>query len=64
MAGIYKLLFDLSLYYSLSGFYLVIFFEEAPFLPGFLALCAAAVLNRLLPKQNLLKSVALFLPPV
>ncbi len=52
MAGIYKLIFDLSLYYSLTGFYLVVFFRTPPSALGMLLLCAAVGLEAFLRGRN------------
>jgi len=66
MAGIFKLLFDLSLYYGVTGFFLVILFHAQPFLPGFGALCAAMAANRLLGDKGKpsLRFALLLLPPL
>ena len=45
MVEIYKLIFDLALYYTLSGYYLIIGAHESPSTPGFIALCAAVALD-------------------
>ena len=45
MLETYKLIFDLALYFTLSGYYLLIGAHVGPSAAGFLALCAAAALD-------------------
>ena len=48
MTEFYKLVFDLSLYYTLSGYYLLLTAHAQPSAVGFLALCCAAALDAVL----------------
>ena len=52
MAGIYKLIFDLALYYTLAGFYIGVFFSAAPSVPGILLLVLIVVLDAILRRQK------------
>ena len=61
MTEIYKLLFDLSLYYTLSGFYLILIAEESPSVVLFLALLAAAGLDALLRVRVKARGKSVFL---
>lgn len=69
MVETYKLVFDLALYFTLSGYYLIIGAHVGPSAPGFLALCAAAGLDAILRtrgvygrRQRFLRLLPLFLP--
>ena len=66
MAEFYKLLFDLSLYWTFSGFFLRLIARQAPSAAGFLTLCAAAALDALLRARpqmpRLVRYVPLLLP--
>ena len=46
MAAAYKLIFDLSLYYSLSGFYATLLYGSPPSVIGFVLLCGGIILER------------------
>lgn len=48
MIELYKLVFDLSVYFTLSGYYLFLTSKTPPSVAGFLALAAAAALDALL----------------
>lgn len=52
MTEIYKLLFDLSLYYTISGYYLILIARESPAAALFLALIAAAGLDAFLRSRS------------
>jgi hypothetical protein len=65
MAEFYKLLFDLSLYYTLVGYYFRLISGCAPSVAGFAALCLCAALDTLLRLRALPRAVRvlpLFLP--
>ena len=66
MAEVCKLLFDLSLYYTLTGFYLRCISGEGPSAVCFLALALCAVLDAVLRargvKHRLLRVIPLLLP--
>ncbi len=66
MAEVCKLLFDLSLYHALTGFYLRCISGEGPSAACFLALAACAALDAFLRargvKHRLLRSLPLLLP--
>ena len=47
MVGAYKLIFDLCLYYSLSGFYTTLLYHSPPSLLGFGLLCLSVILERI-----------------
>ena len=52
MIGLYKLIFDLSVYYILAGFYLNVFVKVPASLPGFALLCLMAGLYILARYKN------------
>ena len=62
MAEFYKLLFDLSLYYTLTGWYLSIFAHVAPSAAGFIALAACAALDSVFRARNVKNSFLRILP--
>ncbi len=69
MTEYYKLLFDLSLFYTISGYYLMLTTEQAPSVFLFLALVAASGLDSLFRARRLyhpgkygLRLLPLFLP--
>ena len=62
MTECYKLIFDLSLYYTLSGFYLMLVFSEKPSPWGFLLLAAAALADAALQARKKPRGRAGFLP--
>ena len=66
MAGVLKILFDLSLYYTLTGFYLICVSGQAPSAVCFLALVCCASVDALLRtrgvKNRLLRSLPFLLP--
>lgn len=45
MIGLYKLIFDLSVYYILTGFYLNLFLSKPASLPGFALICLMVALH-------------------
>ena len=47
MVAVFKLIFDISIYYALSGFYLQLLFDAPPSAVSMLLLCAAVILHRL-----------------
>ena len=66
MIEFYKLLFDLTLYYELSGFYFKVIFHVRPSVGGFLLLLTSVLLDIFLrsrdAKRGLLKYLPLVLP--
>ena len=62
MVQVYKLLFDLSLYYCIGGYYLRLAAGEAPSVIGFLALCTCAALDALLRVRGVKGRRARILP--
>lgn len=62
MVGAYKLIFDLSVYYSLTGFYMVLFYRESPSALGFLLLCVSIVLERFAHQRGKKAPVLMALP--
>ena len=62
MTEVYKLLFDLSLFYTVSGYYFILIGHTAPSVAGFLALAAAAGLDALLRARSKAYPRLRFLP--
>ena len=62
MTECYKLIFDLSLYYTLSGFFTMLAFREKPAPLGFLLLAAAALADAGLRSGKRLRGRIVFLP--
>ena len=62
MAQVYKLLFDLSLWFCLGGYFLRLTTGKAPSAIGFVALCLCAGLDALLRSRELKARWARFLP--
>ena len=53
MTEVYKLLFDVSFYYSLSGYFCYLFTQEQPFIWGLPLIIASAVVSVLLKKMGI-----------
>ena len=66
MIGFFKLFFDLTLYYALSGYYLVIIFNVPPAFSGFLALVIAIAAVQCLKNKvsDYLRYAIMLLPPL
>lgn len=62
MTEVYKLLFDLSLYYCVGGYFLRLATGKAPSAAGFLALCACAALDALLRSRGVRSRWARVIP--
>ena len=62
MTEFYKLLFDLALYYTVTGYYFILIAHTPPSVAGFLALAAAAGLDALLRARSKAYARVRFLP--
>jgi hypothetical protein len=62
MVQVYKLLFDLSLWYCLGGYFLRLTTGKAPYVPGFLALCLCAGLDAFLRSREVKARWARIIP--
>ena len=67
MAYVYKLIFDISVYYGISGYYMILYMDAAPSLAGMLLLVAAIVSYRLVSEKypdSRWKNLLLLLPGI
>ena len=62
MTELYKLVFDLALYETLSSFLLVLFGQRGPSAVGFIALALAVLLDALLRRWKKREGILLYLP--
>lgn len=65
MAFVYRLIFDISVYYIITGVYLPIWFQTRPFGPGLLLLCLALLMYGWLYSKKMLgrwRSFLLLIP--